>query len=94
MYAFSEMVGRAETVMGFYAIFGRGQLSMVECEDCASPFSHPASRSVATENYLSSHLLALQDMLRRGVFSNVSCIRGPPNPAGGLTQHRPDLVFL
>ena len=80
--------------MGSFTIFGSGVLPMVGFEDCDSLFAHRPSRKLVTGKYSVRHFLAIQDVLNRGLLSNVLWIRGPFDPADGMTKHKSDLAPL
>ena len=86
IYARSEMAGLIRMVMGFFAIFGRGQLHPVGSENCDSLSPRLASRQAVTEKYLARRPSAIQDMFKREVLSYVLWIRAPPIPADGVNE--------
>ena len=94
IYSFSKVADHAEMVMEFCTIFGCKELAPVRFAYCDSLVSRSPSRKVVAEAFLAGYFSAIQDTPYRQVLRNVSRIRGPPNPADGLTQRKSDLVPL
>ena len=52
-----------------------------------------SKRKVVAEKYPARYFLDIQDKLNRNISQNVFGIRGPSNPANGLTKRKPDLAL-